>query len=166
MKPGGTHSPEARARIAAANRARAACPEWRAKLSHGQMLRPPPEHVAEILRLYRTVGLSRIAKRMGYHRKVIRRVVDQAGVPIRARGRPAGCGQSPEARAKIAAALTLQPTPDEAAEIVKLYRAWGFGLTVQRAGYGEAIVRRVLKQAGETGRLRGRGEWMAEWACD
>lgn len=63
-------------------------PETRAKISAVQMLHPPPDHVAAILRFYGVMGLLRTADAVGYDRKVVRRVLNQAGVPMRPRGRP------------------------------------------------------------------------------
>ncbi len=63
-------------------------PETRAKIAASQTLHPPHDHVDAILQLYATMSLNRTADRAGYDRKVVRRVLHQAGVPIRSRGRP------------------------------------------------------------------------------
>jgi hypothetical protein len=61
-------------------------PDTRAKIRAALILRPPPAHVEEIIRHYRAMGLKAVGRRVGYDEKVVRRVLEEAGVPIRPMG--------------------------------------------------------------------------------
>lgn len=78
-------SPETRARMSAA----------RAGVPTGRLIQPPAEEVALMVRLYPAMSLRRLAKRVGYDTKVVRRALVEAGVALRAPGlhaRPDGAG--------------------------------------------------------------------------
>jgi ABC-type phosphate/phosphonate transport system substrate-binding protein len=71
-----------------ARRGKPLSPETRAKISAAMILTPPEEEVAEIIRLYAIMGTRAVAARVGYDRKVVRRVLRTAGVQIRTPGGP------------------------------------------------------------------------------
>ena len=84
---GWSHTPEARARMGAISAARQASPEWRAKMSEALILRPPPEDVEAMIKLYARMGTRAVAERSGYSREVVRRALREAGVALHAPGR-------------------------------------------------------------------------------
>lgn len=79
-------APQRRKRVCLPRRGVPLPPETRAKITAALTLRPPPAEVAAIVAAYRTMGLTRVAERVGYHARVVRRVLREAGVPIRAPG--------------------------------------------------------------------------------
>lgn len=86
---GEMHARQRRKRVCLPRRGVPLPPETRAKITASLTLRPPAEHVEAILAAYRTMGLRRVAEHVGYDKHVVRRVLREAGVPIRAPGRHA-----------------------------------------------------------------------------
>lgn len=84
-----------RKRVCLPRRGQPLPPETRAKISAALTLRPPPAEVQVILTLYRVMGSCRVAAKTGYHRTVVRRVLREAGVAMRAPGRPRGAQDAP-----------------------------------------------------------------------
>lgn len=72
------------ARIVAARVGRPIAPETRAKISVAQQVRPPADEVAVMISLYPTASLRAIGFHVGYCRTVVRRALEEAGVPLRA----------------------------------------------------------------------------------
>jgi uncharacterized protein (UPF0335 family) len=113
----------------------------RAKITAALTLRPPPAEVAAILEHYRSMGIVRVARCVGYDRKVVRRVLEEAGVPIRPR---------------ITEAPMMQLPAEDVAAILAGYRTMGMRRLARRVGYDKKVVRRVLEEAGVPIRARGR----------
>ncbi len=55
----------------------------RAGVPTGRQIQPPAEEVAVMVRLYPTMSLRRLANRVGYDVKVVRRALKAAGVALR-----------------------------------------------------------------------------------
>jgi hypothetical protein len=85
-----SHDPERRAavtaKIAAKMRGVVQSPETRAKRAASMRLNPPEADVRAIIRAYETMGLEAVVERVGYHRKVVERVLRENDVPIRPAG--------------------------------------------------------------------------------
>ncbi len=79
------HSPETRAKIRAALLGRKRPASVGEKVRAALQLRPPPEEVQFMARAYRRMGLNRVGELVGYSAPVVRRALDEAGVPIRPR---------------------------------------------------------------------------------
>lgn len=73
--------PARRWRLSAETRARMSAA--RAGVPTGRAIQPPVEEVALMVRLYPSMSLRRLAKRLGYDTKVVRRALVSAGVPLR-----------------------------------------------------------------------------------
>ena len=84
---GQMHAPEPRKRVCLPRRGQPLPPETRAKIIASLILRPPPAEVEAIVKHYRVMGLRRVGECVGDDRGVVRRVLQEAGVPIRAPGR-------------------------------------------------------------------------------
>jgi hypothetical protein len=80
------HSAETRAKMAAKARGRVVHPETRAKMRASHLLQPPEEHVQAMIELYAVASMDAVCERIGYHRKVVRRVLTERGITIRPAG--------------------------------------------------------------------------------
>ncbi len=78
----GVMMPARRWRLSAETRARMSAA--RAGVPTGRAIQPPAEEVVVMVRLYPAMSLRRLAKRVGYDVKVVRRALEKAGVKLRA----------------------------------------------------------------------------------